>query len=191
MKTHHMIYLILALLAGALANTACSKEEEATDRDTQQAADVALADQVFNDVADMVDEAGMYGTVNLKQGASNSLLSACATVTVDTLSVPHLITIDFGSVNCLCNDGKYRRGIILVSFTGHFLDSLASRTITFNNYYVNDNQVTGTKTITNNGHNNAGHLVYTTSINGALILANNAGTISWTASRTREWVDSA
>ncbi|HRY31921.1 MAG TPA: hypothetical protein P5531_03035 [Bacteroidales bacterium] len=189
MKTKALYFMWLAMLAGTFLMAGCKKDENDTDNDTAQASDFARAEQIFNDVADIADEAGTTGGVGMKGGDATSLLSQCATVTVDTISVPHLITIDFGTVNCLCSDGKYRRGIILVSFTGHFIDSLATHTVTFNNYFVNDNQVTGTKTVTNNGHNTAGHLTFTISVNGSVILANNAGTLGWISNRTREWVD--
>jgi hypothetical protein len=64
----------------------------------------------------------------------------------------------------------------------------SSHTITFDNYFVNDNQVTGTKTVTNTGVNASGQPVFTINVTGSIIRSGGAGTISWTSSRTRTWI---
>ena len=56
------------------------------------------------------------------------------------------------------------------------------------NFSVNDNQVTGTKTIHNDGPNTAGNLSFTIHASGQIILASGEGTISWTSDRVREWI---
>lgn len=168
----------------------CKKEKDDDDKETTSSKDNALAEGTYNDVANIADQAST-GSLSTYLAPDNSgyksMLSTCATVTRDTISVPRLITIDFGSTNCLCSDGRYRRGIINVSYTGQYRDSLSTHTITFNNYYVNDNKVSGSKTVTNNGHNSAGHLTYSISVNGQIDKAT-GGTITWTSNRTREWI---
>jgi hypothetical protein len=110
-------------------------------------------------------------------------------MTFDTLSLPKSFTIDFGTTNCLCKDGNYRRGVIVVAFTGAYRDSGSSHSITFNNYFVNDNQIQGTKTVVNNGRNLAGNLSYSVTINGSIIWSTgyNGGTSTYNSTRTREW----
>lgn len=190
MKTKRFLTGSLTILvAGSLVFTGCRRDEE--DTDTSAAADNAFAESTFNDVVNIADEAGRSGTLsNYRQGADNSgLLSTCATITFDSLNGADqdTITVDFGSVNCTCNDGRNRRGKILVYYTGQYRDSASTHTITFDNYYVNDNQVLGTKTVTNMGHNASGSLVYDINVNGTIHLANGAGTITWTSQRQREW----
>ena len=46
----------------------------------------------------------------------------------------------------------------------------------------------GTKTIHNDGLNGAGNPSFTINVQGQIILANNAGVIVWTSTRTREWI---
>ena len=116
-----------------------------------------------------------------------SLLSACATVTIDSVATPHTITVDFGASNCLCSDGRYRRGQINISYSGHYRDAGSTHTITFTNYYVNDNKIMGTKTVLNNGRNTAGNLTYSITVNGS-IEKSSGGTITWNSNRTREWI---
>lgn len=177
-------------MAVLLTFAACKKDNTTTDtagEDTGYAEEQARMEQSYDDAESLADEAYINGASALKGGPN--LLSSCATVTKDTVSNPHKMTIDFGTTNCLCNDGRYRRGQIIVTFAGKYRDSGYVRTISFNNYYVNDNQVTGTKQITNMGHNSNGHLYYNISVNGAIILDSNKGTITQVSTRTRTWVN--
>lgn len=189
MKTNRIIISsILALSISALVFTGCKKDQE--DSDTTASGDNAFAEATFNDVSNISDEAGYSGSIsNYRIGNDDQLLSTCATVTFDTLNTADqdTIHINFGSTNCTCNDGRQRRGEVLVYYSGHYRDSASTHTITFNNYFVDDNQVLGTKTVTNNGHNAAGHLVYSISVNGQIVLASNGGTITWNSQRQREW----
>lgn len=191
MKTSKILLTSLSLLTvSAVLFTGCRKDEE--DSDTNAAADNAFAEACYTDVTNIADEAGRSGTISsyrLGDPDNSALLSTCATLTFDTVNNADVdtITVDFGSVNCTCNDGRNRRGKIMVYYTGQYRDSGSTHTIGFNNYYVNDNQILGTKTVANLGHNAAGHLVYDINVNGTINLANNGGTITWTSQRQREW----
>jgi hypothetical protein len=113
-------------------------------------------------------------------------LSACATITRDTVSNPRIITIDFGSTNCLCNDGRYRRGKIIVSYAdGRYFDIGSVKTITFDNYFRNDNQVEGTRTVTNNGRNSANQLNWTINAQNMKITRPDGSFHTWNSTRTR------
>lgn len=191
MKSKNLLkYLMIVTITGFLF-TSCKKKQDDMDNDTSAAGDNALAEATYNDVHNIADQAST-GTLTSYSPTFNSnekgLLSSCATVTINTTVNPHTITVDFGTVNCQCSDGRNRRGIINITYTGNYRDSASTHTITFTNYYVNDNQVLGTKTVTNIGRNAAGHSVFSISVNGTIIKANNGGTITWTSSRTREWI---
>jgi hypothetical protein len=190
-KIAHNLLMTAAVVS--LLFTSCRKEKDDDDKETNSARDNALAEGCYNDVSNIADQAatGSLSTYmapdNSEYKAPGSMLSTCATIAHDTVSVPHLLTIDFGTTNCLCNDGRYRRGIISVSYNGHYRDSAATHTITFSNYYVDNNKVSGSKTVVNNGHNAAGHLTYSISVSGTIDKAT-GGSLSWTSSRTREWI---
>ncbi|GAC1377392.1 MAG: hypothetical protein NVS3B25_17220 [Hymenobacter sp.] len=105
------------------------------------------------------------------------LVGTCATrtYTADTRT----LVIDFGPTNCLCPDGRYRRGKIIVVFTGNDLRRHSGATVTRENYFVNDNQHTATRVFTDVGSGSFSVDVPSASI----IFANNGGTHSWTAHR--------
>ena len=192
MKTRQLtLGLALVAIVGSVIFSSCRKrDKEEVDKDTSSASDQSLASTTVNDMTSISDEAGKsYAVSSFRTENTDGLLNApCASVTVDTLSAVRTITVNFGSTNCTCLDGRERRGSLIMSFTGRYRDSLTVITVTPQNYFVDDNQVTGSKTITNKGHNAAHHLVYDISANIQIIKANGGGTISWQSNRQREWI---
>lgn len=184
--------LVIAAIIGTTF-TACKKDKALIeeDEDTSAAADNSLAEGSFNDVNNMADQAADGSISSYRMANVDGLLSACATVTNDTIAIPHVLTIDFGSSNCLCKDGRYRRGKVIVSYEGRYRDPGHVHNITFADYFVDDNQLTGTKTVTNDGKNSAGNIEFVVLVNGQIIKANGGGTITWKSERIREWIAGA
>jgi hypothetical protein len=183
----------------SLISFSCKKEQkEQLEFDTQSSQDNALAEGVFSDVNNIANQAIQNGALGLttyraKITDNSSLMSGCATVTLtpDT-SGGGTVTVDFGPSNCLCLDGHYRRGIITFTFTGAYRDSGTVISTVFDNYYVGKNptlmfKVTGTKTVTNLGHNSSGNLHFSINVTGHLIDADGR-TMDWTSVRDREWI---
>ncbi len=196
MKTKHFAFgFTIVVVVLTFLVSSCKKDKnndpEEKDKDTSSASDQSLASTTVNDMTSIADEAGRnYSVSSFKTMDSNGLLSSsCATVTVDSSAAPaRTITVNFGTTNCYCNDGRYRRGVLNFSFTGKYRDSLTIITVTPQNYFVNDNQVTGTKTIKNLGLNASSHLVYEINANIQILKASNGGTVSWQSIRQREWM---
>jgi len=111
--------------------TSCRKDTDSNSVDYNLLKDNSLAESSYYDALSISDQAST-GTLSYK--SDEGLLSGCATVTRDTVSLPHTITIDFGSINCMCLDQKERRGKILVSYTGAYRDSGTVINISFDNY---------------------------------------------------------
>ena len=174
----------LALAACAmLALAACRKNEDSTpDFDYTSASDNARAEDAFSDMLNQVDKA-------VDDNGLREMEDACdPTITFDTLSSPRTITVDFGAVNCTANNGRTRRGSILVTYTGRYRDPGTVITLTPQDYYVNDKHVQGTKTVTNMGEDQNGNLYYTISVNGSVTAADGSWTATHQASRVRTWV---
>ena len=174
-----LIACTLVLLA------ACRKdkdEDKDLDLDYTSASDNARAEDAFSDMLTQVDKAvdanGLRGTDD----------DCDPVVTFDTLSSPRTITIDFGTVNCTASNGRRRRGRILVSYTGRYRDEGTVITITPDDYYVNNNHVQGTKTVTNLGLNSDGHLHYSVVVDGTLTAGDGSWTATHHADRVRTWI---
>lgn len=180
--------MTLLLLSLAACNRQKNATPEASADDTNFTTEHARLEQHFNDVENISDAAASGNDLAALRTTSGSPLSTCATVSMDTLSNPRVLTVDYGNTNCLCNDGKYRRGKILVTYGGRYKDSGYAHVISFNNFFVNDNEMIGTKTVTNMGKNSQGQVYYNVSINGGVNLASGNGTLSWISNRVRTWV---
>ena len=159
------------------------------------AQDNSLAEGQYNDVNTMVDASVNLGgnfSFRLATNGTNArvedVLGGCTRVTLDTANEACTLTIDFGTTNCKGPDERYRRGKILATWNGKYRDKGTVVNITFDNYFVNDNQIKGTHKTTNLGYNTAQHLVYKIEVDGSIVKANNGGTIYWKSTREREWV---
>src|SRR3954463_14221098 len=120
MKTKQLILSgAVLMMSVALSLTSCRKDNSKDDNDTSGAQDNALADKSFEDMGQISNEAANGSLGSFKMGGSHDgLLSQCATITHDTAL--RTITVDFGSANCLCQDGRYRRGQIFISYTAGY-----------------------------------------------------------------------
>ncbi len=165
----------------ALIFNSCNKQTE-KDIDTSAGDDTALLERDNDDVYSITDQAADGSLIQYKQ-----IRGACDTIIRDTLSTPRTVTVDFGPTNCLCSDGKYRRGKIIRSYTGKYKQVGSVHTITTDGYAVNDNQIFATKTVTNNGLNANNNLNFTVTANDSVVKANNAGIVTWMSTRNREW----
>ncbi|MFN5181538.1 MAG: hypothetical protein ACK5D5_00785, partial [Bacteroidota bacterium] len=183
-----------ALILISASFFSCKKDKNEEDNDTSDAADNALSQQSYNDLGTMADEALRNGTSNTyKFSNPNSVLSVCANLDLTSgTKVPistdgkDTITVDYGATNCLCNDGRYRRGAVRFVYTGPYRSAGTVITVTPINYFVNDNSIQGTKTITNQGSGAGYFMRHSIVVNGTIVKANGAGTITWSCNRTRD-----
>ena len=200
-------YYILACLmvTGLLFTSSCKKDSElpAINEPTTSSEDNKLAENLFDDVFknmnEAVEEENLDGTLKTGTKLDYTFSSSCATVTlvpqawditqsppVWNNTFPKTLTIDFGTTNCLGNDGKTRRGRIISVFTGKYNQAGTIITTTLSNYHVNDYSVEGTKTVTNNGNNS-----FSISVNGSVASPDGSQTVSWVSTRTRVWIEGA
>jgi hypothetical protein len=178
---------LLILSATVFFLPGCKKDTTNKNDNVTWASDNALAEGTYGDVKDWSDKA-MAGA-RLKTTLTDTVyMGTCVLATLDLSGSPYKLTIDFGPANCKCDDNIYRRGKIFVTFNGDYWVAGTVITYTFENYFVNDNQVLGTKTITNKGLNASNHLYWTIGVSGEIIKANNGGTIQWNSNTTLEWV---
>lgn len=109
-------------------------------------------------------------------------------ITLDTIGSLKTVTVDYGSSNCDCNDGKTRRGKIITTFTGFYHAQGTIITHTPVDYYVNDIKIDGTKTVENMGLNSSGKPYFNVQINGVATLTSGE-TLTYTSTRVRTWTD--
>ena len=189
MKTLKLISLSAAGLLISLSS--CRKEQ--LDNDTNAAKYESSVELYFNETNDIADQVAKTGSTGLRLAEADGLLSDCATITTDTssgvsASNPDTIVIDFGT-GCVGNDGKTRAGKLVVSMTGAYFSTGTVITITPDGYSVNGNVLSGYRRLTNAGNNEQGQPVFNVEVVASMTLASNGGEITWTANRTRTWLE--
>ncbi len=125
MKTSKLLLSGL-LLAGLIS---CKKED--TDQaklDSDSSGDIAMSmnyDEEINNLGQMSLEGNMNGK------KSTTWLN-CVTFSIDTTGPVTEITLDFGTTNCKGNDGRYRRGELVVTYEDNPFDPGSVVTIVSN-----------------------------------------------------------
>jgi hypothetical protein len=140
-------------------------EEEAvnlSDESTQAEASFDDVEDVSVTAAEEEGDAAVFGrgentTEGLYLPTFEELrlrIGHCATVTVvpNNNTYPKTVTIDFGD-GCLCADGKFRKGAIIIHLTGPIRRAGSVMTITLRNFFLNRAHIEGTKTFSNLSEN--------------------------------------
>lgn len=160
----------------------------------------AMVENYYSEFSNMTDQAitgsmvfykvGEVTTNNYADGKpiQESKTDCNVIITLDTAGTNKTITIDWGTSNCTCNDGKSRRGKLVATFTGSYFAQGTVITHTPVDYYVNDNKVEGTKTVTNMGLNSSGQPYYNIEIDGVVSMSTGE-VINYTSSRVRTFTN--
>jgi hypothetical protein len=182
------LLIILTMTFSLTVLSSCEKTDETLDLTAEEALaevqDEALATDLFDEVIEIGEEAEAADNTKSTEIAQGYRLSDCVTITRVLTSESRTVTIDFGEENCEGYDGKFRRGKIIIERTGFYFWSDVTATYSFENYFVNDNQLTGTKSYTGS-FNNDDTYSSTFITDGSVILADGSGTITWYSERNR------
>lgn len=157
MKNVEFKVAVLALVL-SFAASSCSKEESTDELSSEdlEALEMNAEEEMLQADLDMIAyDAVEDGSVSFKNAGGTVL--ACATVSRDTTVTPPKIIVDFGPVNCTGPDGRDRRGIIEITYTGRRWMPNAIITIKPVGYFVNDFGINGSRVIENKGRNTAGN----------------------------------
>ena len=185
--------IVLFSLGISLVLSACGKFRY----DKDQSAEVnRKVESAFDEMTNISDQAITGNMVYYKNGGvivthpgdkPVQLKTACnVIITIDTTGSVKTVTVDYGSSNCDCNDGKTRRGKIVTAFTGPYHAQGTIITHTPVDYYVNDIKIEGTKTVENMGLNTTGQPYFNVQIDGVATLTTGE-TMTYTSTRVRTW----
>lgn len=186
-KNLKLSFIALGLVATTF--TACRREAKEMLNDTDTNQESEQSELIENDLDNIADAAvkndvSNYKTTSLDETAE--ILGNCAILTkfeTDSTNADTLI-VDFGT-GCTGRDGRVRKGKINIVYTGKRFDSGSIRTQTFDGFSVNDNQVEGTRTITNKGQNSSNQTYWTISAQNMKVTKSDGTTRSWSSERVR------
>lgn len=185
--------MIAAVAAGSLFMNGCKKDSNSnptTDELQLSAEKVGQDESATNEIDNMTSQATRTGSFTPGSCPNPDMdfysLRSCATVTRD--SVLHTVTYDFGT-GCTGRDGKVRSGRVIVTYTGTgYFDPGSSWVVTFDNYYVNNRHLEGTRSVTNNGLNTAGNMTWSIQATNMRVTRPDGSWRSWDSQRTREMI---
>ncbi|MEI6764718.1 MAG: hypothetical protein WCM76_03690 [Bacteroidota bacterium] len=185
------VMILIAIFASGAIFTSCKKDNTSDDSNKKanyrSAQDNSTADNIFSHVFNEVNKGARYtGSKNIQDTIQGCPVTY---ITPGGFSYPKTITLDFGTA-CTGTDGIIRSGKIISTISAPYIDSNSVVTSTLQNFHEiisgKDYSVTGTEVITNLGHNQAGHPIYSVNVTGASVTSTD-GTISWTSTRQNEW----
>ncbi len=200
MKTRKWIFLVTLIAGTALFFTACQKSDtgsmaKLSDDEVATAADNTLMENLLDDAMDAADLAVMTVDSWIYNGEGSTLKSAtvdtCPKISVDhpdSTRWPKVITIDYGDL-CTGFYGQTRSGKIVITIWGRYMKPGSKRVVKLVDYYVNGIHVEGTRTVMNEGRNDAGNLVFSVELKNGKITKNDTTIMTREYVRFREWVN--
>ena len=179
------------LMAAVLILSACSEDTDLAPETVEL--DEATAEAVVDFTNDDIDNIvlnNMDGLLRRNGSVVNSTENfnpyggrdTCAEVTHDETS--QTITIDFGE-GCSNGDDIVRSGQIIINYTDRRNVAGAVITTTFNDYFVNGNQVEGTRTLTNISDGTPNQRAFRVTVEGGVITFEDGTTRTFQGTRTR------
>lgn len=173
----------MAVLVSLTVFSGCKEDEEQSlETTTSISRDHSFVEFVYTEAQLIVDQARFGDLQTFKT-------LGCASITRDTVSATRSIIVNFGNKDCNGPDDVERRGKIIANWTGKYNDVGTEITITFDQYYVNDNRILGSRKIKNTGRNNEGKLSYTVEIDGKVLLVDANDELTYKSTRTRRWIN--
>lgn len=176
------ILLLSALLFGILLFDSCKKSDDANDIEVATSEDVATAE-------DFSEEIDFAADVAIEERGGPS---ACPVVTLAQPwgTWPNTITIDYGTVGCDGPNGNHTlKGKIIINQSADMFTAGAVRTKTFENFFVDDVQVEGTKSWTNNGQDAGGLWSYTKTATNMKLSYPDGASSTWNHTHTSTLIE--
>lgn len=141
----------LLMFVGALVFVASCQENaenpsQVSDADVAIAENEAITESTFENIDDISYESMLYFESNGRIEESEDSPIRCAVKTHDKEN--KTITIDFGD-GCEDRQGRIRKGKIIITYTDRRFVPGAVHTMTFEDFYIDDVKVEGTRIRTN------------------------------------------
>jgi hypothetical protein len=189
MKTIQFLSLAVLTVGLATGFSSCNEDlsSEALTTTAQDEAQISsYSDEVLTDADEYVNASltQISGAPTAQMQKVVGPKGATVTVVNEGNPFPKRITIDYGTEGITGRRGNVLKGKVIVLVSGRMDVSGSSRTYTFENFSVNDNQVKGTKSVTYNGET-SGKKNWTVVVKDTVIKAADGKTIISNSTRIR------
>ncbi len=171
------VFLIMLALSTVINLASCNKFKEETQSDSEDVLKMEMEETDFLKEEEIASNPCSYDY--------SSLLAPCAIVTESSSTYPKTVTIDYGT-GCVDANGRTKKGKIVINVSGDMREAGNTRTLTFENFYVNAVRIEGTRNAENIGPNTSGNIVI--KVIGDITASNSEFTRSRSFTRYREWI---
>jgi hypothetical protein len=187
LKLRKFTLILLGVIVAALTLQSCNQDNDAAEMTTEQEVELVentvLAEDIVDEDVEIVNAADVMEFQ--METALRTDEEVCFTRSWNAESLT--LTIDFGE-GCVGPYGKLRSGKIIVKYSERGDFYKADRSITFENYFVNNNQIIGEIFIEKHNLNEEGF--YENNYRAAFsILFSGGQTFTIRGERKREWID--
>lgn len=188
--------MFMVVLGLSLVLLGCSEnepveivEQNLNSNEVALSAEIDLASETMDDIAIDAYEAqeASESTSGRTMGNETFTLPDCVTITVVAEQNSREITIDFGDEGCEVR-GNILKGKILLSYTRDPDAQQVMINKTLENFYFNDKNILGGKTILRQRSNDNGNPQFTKIVNITVIWPN-GDEASRTGTKIREWIE--
>ena len=178
------LFIVVCLFTGLVS---CYKSDRDNDTTTFAVNDHTLAQTLFGSIIKDVHEIALKDTFTNPASVDMTWDNCIDSVVLSTNggSYPATLNIYFGGTSS-CSDGIIKSGLLQVTASGKYLDSLSVYTIVPNNFYCDEIHLTGDITIKNTGKNENGNTVYNLLVDDGL-LSNDTMHVEWNVNQKLEW----
>jgi len=189
MKNLKVIFIALVAVVAVVGLYSCNKTVDSVSVPVVSKTNIAdYANIVTSFASDFDDELTSGEVLDLKSAS----IGSCWTVTVDKNAdgafYPRVWTVDYLDGTCTLYSGYTKKGKIHVSLSDFWKNEGSLKTVTFEDYFINGNKMTGVKTILNTGLNERGNLTFTKTVADASLTYPDGTSISWKCDKQSELI---
>ncbi len=177
-----------AILGLGLLFTACQNEDtptpEATTDDLTTSEDLVLVQNMVDEI-DYVEDEALSTVVSSDELFPRSEENECLTITVDTDDPEFLriVTVDFGEEGCEGPRGHILKGKMVIQVSDSLFLAGSTRTVTFEEFFINDAQIEGSRKLVNLGRDEDGNISRSREVN-ITVTYPNGSQATWNAAHT-------
>lgn len=166
------------VFAAAMVTTSCKKEGSLLDQLEENI--VASQDMATQQTVTEADEDLVDSQVTERGGPTT-----CPTKTFSAAKgvYPLTVTLDFGTQGCTDDKGRLRKGIIKIVLSDSIFKTGATRTVTFENYSVDDVKLERTVVLKNTGKDAKSQFTFTRTVTGGKATFPTGKTATWSATQ--------
>jgi hypothetical protein len=147
--------LIITLLSLASCESNNELESDLSSKlNSEEARVVLLSDDLSDDIDNLVEDDAKENGLTTRSAKNNSNLPSCAERTSIDTSDGKIVTLDFGD-GCVGRRGKEFAGKIIIEYIR--TDDDYSKSVTFEDFTIDDNTVEGSKSISKTKANTNGN----------------------------------